>query len=266
MRPTTLVSRGGTGFFSCCSVRLMCLVEYVNQWNTIPDSVDSSGSFQWYKPKDDSRDVTFDYFINPEQTPLPLPSRPISFHHGHQFRDYRTLDFQGTVPLVNRFFSPSEDIQRRIAFLEEKHNLQDYSNVCTLFYRGNDKATETLLPKYLDYLKFADKLRQSNPNIRFLVQSDETEFIELMTRAFPTAFLFKDEIRHIKKQISTVDIIHADQNSEFSKWYLAITIIMSKTKTIICGDGNCSLWIALYRGHTGGMTVFNRGQWNITPV
>jgi hypothetical protein len=62
-------------------------------------------------------------------------------------------------------------------------------------------------------------------------------------------FYFKDEIRHMKKCNSTVDIIMRDKNFEFSKYYLAITIIMSKCKYIICGSGNCSLWIILYRGH-----------------
>jgi hypothetical protein len=107
----------------------------------------------------------------------------------------------------------------------------------------------------------ARRIEQQTPGIRFLVQSDETEFIELMTRAFPTSFVCKDEIRHIKKQNSTVDVLYSELNAEFSKWYLAITILMSKTRTVICGDGNCSLWIALYRGTSDGMMIFNRGKW-----
>jgi len=36
-------------------------------------------------------------------------------------------------------------------------------------------------------------------------------------------------------------------NNKFSKYYLGITIIMSKCNYIICGFGNCSQWIMYYR-------------------
>ena len=57
----------------------------------------------------------------------------------------------------------------------------------------------------------------------FLVQSDETEFIEFITNKFPNnSFYFNDEIRHMKKCDDTVDKKMSSQNYEFSKKYLAI--------------------------------------------
>lgn len=53
----------------------------------------------------------------------------------------------------------------------------------------------------------------------------------------------------MKKCNDTVDKVMKDTNKIFSKYYLAITIIMSKCKYIICGTGNCSKWIMLYRGN-----------------
>ena len=52
----------------------------------------------------------------------------------------------------------------------------------------------------------------------------------------------------MKKCNDTVD------KNEFSKLrifkkYLAITIIMSRCKYIICGSGNYDIWIMLYRGN-----------------
>ena len=71
---------------------------------------------------------------------------------------------------------------------------------------------------------------------------------------FPNnSFYFKDEIRHMKKCNSTVDIKMSSQNYEFSKKYLAITIIMSKCNYIICGSGNCDIWIMLYRGNNNNV-------------
>ena len=96
----------------------------------------------------------------------------------------------------------------------------------------------------------------------FLIQSDETEFLEFMTNEFPNnSFYFKDEIRHMKKCNDTVDKKMRHQNYEFSKKYLAITIIMSRCKYIICGSGNCDLWIMLYRGNNKNVVQNLNGNW-----
>lgn len=54
-----------------------------------------------------------------------------------------------------------------------------------------------------------------------------------------------------------------DTNPLFSKYYLAITIIMSKCKYVICGSGsgNCSLWIALYRKNCKKMYQNLSNEW-----
>jgi hypothetical protein len=145
--------------------------------------------------------------------------------------------------------------------IEQKYNVV-YGNICVLFYRGNDKNTETLICEYAEYIEYANKVMNENPNIKFLVQSDETEFIELMMKTYPNnAFYFKDEIRHINKCNSTVDVVFKEQNYEFSKYYLAITIMMSKCKYIICGSGNCSLWIMLYRGNSKNVYQSTGDSW-----
>jgi len=145
--------------------------------------------------------------------------------------------------------------------MEYKYNLL-YNNICVLFYRGNDKIRETKLSNYDDYLIYANLIMKSNPNILFLIQSDETEFITFMTEKFrKNSFYFKDEIRHMNKCNNTVDTLMQDKNYEFSKYYLAITIIMSKCKYIICGSGNCSIWIMLYRGNNNNVYQFQNGEW-----
>jgi hypothetical protein len=120
-----------------------------------------------------------------------------------------------------------------------------FSNI--LFFKK--ATTETLLPsfeEYNDQIKIILEKEKDNKKFKFLIQSDETEFIETMTPRFPS-FYFKDEIRHMPKQLSTVDKVYKHTNYKFSKYYLAITIIMSRCKFVVCGTGNCSLWITLYR-------------------
>jgi hypothetical protein len=148
--------------------------------------------------------------------------------------------------------------------IEQKYNLV-YDNICVLFYRGNDKNTETRICNYDEYLIYAEMVLEQNPTILFLIQSDETEFIDFMTNRFPkNSFYFKDEIRHISQnKKTTVDIELKDQNYEFSKYYLAITIIMSKCKYIICGSGNCSIWIMFYRGNNYNTCQYLNGKWHL---
>jgi len=73
-------------------------------------------------------------------------------------------------------------------------------------------------------------------------------FIEELGKLYPDHILFSDEIRHIRKCDNTVDKVMPHMNYEFSKYFLAIVIIMSKCKHVVCGSGNISMWIAFFRG------------------
>ena len=150
---------------------------------------------------------------------------------------------------MKKYFSPSQEINDIITKIEKKYKLK-YHNICVLFYRGNDKNRETPICGYEEYLIYANKVLSDNPKVQFLIQSDETEFIHFMEKAFPNnSFYLKNEIRHISKCNCTVDIIMKETNYIASKYYLGITIIMSRCKYIICGSGNCSIWIMFYRGN-----------------
>lgn len=81
-----------------------------------------------------------------------------------------------------------------------------------------------------------------------------------MMKTFPDAFYF-EEARHMNKRDDTVDMVYRNTNYKSSKDYLAITIIMSKCKYIICGSGNCSIWIMFYRGHAEGVHQYLNGLW-----
>lgn len=250
------------GFFSCCSVKLTKIVEFINLNKKLPDNVDSSQQFMWYK-KDNCKkqDITFDYFEHCENVPYVNIIHPINHNTSFQFKNYANLDYKCIIPLIKKYFSPSVEINKIINNIEKKYKLL-YENICVLFYRGNDKNRETKKCAYNEYLIYANQLLEKNPNLVFLVQSDETEFIEYIINKFPNnSFYFNDEIRHMKKCNNTVDIIMRSQNYEFSKKYLAITIIMSKCKYIICGSGNCDIWIMFYRGNNKNVIQNLNGTW-----
>ncbi len=248
------------GFFSCCSVKLNTIVDFINSTKRLPASVDSSQQFILYK-NDKNIDITFDYFEHYNMVTDVVIMCGINYHHGHQFENYSNLDYKHITPVIKKYFSPSVEINEIVNNIEKKYNLL-YENICVLFYRGNDKNTETTKCRYNEYLIYVNQLLEKNPKLVFLVQSDETEFIEFITNKFPNnSFYFKDEIRHMKRCISTVDIKMRSQIYEFSKKYLAITIIMSRCKYIICGSGNCDIWIMLYRGNNKNVIQNLNGTW-----
>ncbi len=250
-----------SGFFSCCSVKLTKIVEFINSNKRLPDNVDSSKQFKRYKKINEIKDITFDYFEHYKNVPDVNIIHPIDYHWEYQFKNYDKLDYKCIIPLIKKYFSPSTEINKIINNIEKKYNLL-YENICVLFHRGNDKNREIRKCSYDEYLIYANQLLQKNQKLMFLVQSDETEFIEFITNKFPNnSFYFNDEIRHIKKCNDTVDKKMISQNYEFSKKYLAITIIMSKCKYIICGSGNCDIWIMFYRENNKNVIQNLNGTW-----
>ena len=254
----------GAGFFSCCSVRLYHICDYINKNHKHPESVDSSKIFTWYKNEKED-DITFDYFKHYSLMPTVEPHSFIDYHWGpSQYVAYRTLNYSAICPLIQKYFTPSPEIMELLDTMEKKYNL-DYSNTCALFYRGNDKNSETYICGYEDYVKRARDILIIQPSIVFLIQSDETEFIDLFTRLYPNnSIVLRDEIRHMNKCNDTVDKKFSSTNFEFSKKYLAITLIMSKCKYVVCGSGNCSIWIMFYRGHANRVCQQLNNTWFIT--
>lgn len=222
--------------------------------------VDSSAQFEWYKTPGEG-DITYKYFENPTNVEVsPRPFAKVFYNHRHQFTDYSRINYGSISRLVKKYFTPSAAIYSIISEMEQKYEL-DYDNLCVLFYRGNDKVTETPLCSYYEYLIPARQILETNPKTKFLIQSDETGFLLFMANQFPGSIVFYDEIRHVDKCLSSVDIIIKDDIERFSMNYLAITVIMSKCRYVVCGSGNCSIWIMFYRGNCNGVYQNLNGIW-----
>ena len=263
-----IVQHPGQGFFSCCTIHLQRIVQYVNQYQKWPRKVDSTQQFMWYKtPAKWLEDIKHDYFELPavpdhqEQNPTDVVQKKLAVtdvDQEEQYSDYAQLNYTALKPLMQRYFTPTPAIRDIMTHLEQKYRI-DPENTCALFYRGNDKVTEIGLPEYSQYIYVGRQLLNLNPGIRFLVQSDETEFLDAMKAEFPTNHIIcYDEIRHIASNPTTlVDKVFPEQNAVMSKNFLAIILTMAKCKYVVCGSGNCSFWMALFRGHSDGLVQFN---------
>jgi len=224
--------------------------------------VDSSAQFEWYKNEHNKdKDITYDYFEHYNNINDVKLILPINYFQYYQFEEYWKLNYNNICPVVDKYFSPSIAVKDIMNAMEQKYEL-DYENICVLFYRGNDKNRETHICEYAEYLRYAREVLSRNPKVQFLIQSDETGFIDFMKNQFPAnSFYFKDEIRHMEKCDDTVDLKMKSTNFEFTQKYLAITIIMSKCKYVICGSGNCSIWILLYRKTHKNVVQYLNGIW-----
>lgn len=250
--PGSVVVTHNSGFFSCCSYRLEKIVEYYNKYKELPERIDSTQQFLFYRPS-----ICEDFFMT---LPSVRISERSSFEHWYQFLGYRTLLFSSLLPFVRKYFYPAPAIEALVAEIEKKYSL-DYKNTCVLFYRGNDKVTETTLPSYGDYIARGKVILAANPKIRLLVQSDELEFVAAMKNAFGDIVVFTDEVRMIPKENTSVDVVFKEENYYFSKYFLAIVLVMAQCRFVICNSGNISLWLTLYRGNADGVQQFLKGRW-----
>jgi hypothetical protein len=237
-----------SGFFSNCSVRLNQIKQFFNENEMLPQNIDSSQQFRNYKENEnDLQEDLSKYFF--DQKPPPAKVEEVNFLHNSQYTSYKDINFKSISLLVEAYFSPSIIIRNIIETLEKKYTL-DYDNICSVYYRGNDKASETGLAEYEQFFNKAEEILQKNQHIKFLIQTDELEFAEAFKQMFSNSFWF-DELSMINHDLSS-SVHHSlprDKRKEHASYFLAAVIIMSKTKHIITYSGNCGLWTVLYRGN-----------------
>lgn len=242
-----LITHNG-GFFSCSSYRLYHIIEFFNKNRHLPNIVDSSKQYQWYKLDDNkNNDISYHYFKNNKNKIIKF-NKNIRYDLRSQYLDYKYIRYTDLKPFMRKYFSPSNEILNIINDLIKKYKI-NYKRTCAVFYRGNDKKRETKLCSYDKIIEQTKLIQNKYPKVRFLIQSDETQFIDKLTSIYNNSFYMNDEIRHMNKCNNTVDKVF---NNPFlySKYFLAIIIIMSKCRYIICNhSGNCSLFICLFRGN-----------------
>lgn len=248
-----IVQHEGQGFFSCCSVLIDNIVKYFNTNKKLPLAVNNINVFMKYNPYP-SHDITSIYFNIPE-IPIIEYNNSIQHSEGAQFEPFGNINYSHIEPFIRLYFSPSNTIKDLIQLMETKYSI-DYNNTCVMFYRGLDKCTELILPSYDEHLKEANNLRVKEPQLRFLIQTDETEYLSYMLQQLNNSFNL-EEIRHVNKQRTTVDFLCTkDINFAFSQYFLAIVYIMAKCKYVICNSGNISVWICYFRGNSDNVIQY----------
>lgn len=257
-----LIVTHNAGFFSCCSVKLTKIVEFINVNKKLPDSVVSSEQFKLYK-KDKNKDITFDYFENYDNITDVNIIHPINYHWEHQFINYSELEYNCITPLIKKYFSPSVKINEIVTNLEKKYNIV-YDNTLAVYYRGTDKKNETTLSSFDNFYKQIIEIININININILIQTDSGKFKDYITDKKMKNILIINE----NKTSYTDRGIHNEQSTNTNYYdmlnFLSTVLIISKCKYIICSSGNCSIWMMLYRGHGKNIIQYLNGTWYST--
>lgn len=253
----TLTITHNYGFFACCSLRLHDIVLFFNHRKKLPDRVDSSQQFKLFRTYEDyihedicrmffkteAFDITYEKFVD--------------FSHPHQFINFSLFDFDSINKFIKKYFKPTKLVELNILELEQKYEI-DYNNTVSVFYRGNDKCTETPIAKYEVFFKKCFEILENNPQIKFLIQTDEKEFVDQFKQKFPNSFDL-EELPKINKNIEmvmhkAVDPIH---KPKFALDFLSATIIVSKCKYLVTHTGNCGMWACLFRGNTNNVFQYD---------
>lgn len=259
--PTRLVIIHNAGFFSCCSIRLLDLMIYFNENKGLPDEVDDSQQFMHYKANASDNLIPF-YFASNDEMPIPFEGRRelTTAKEEPQFSDYKQIVHEDVKPFMEKYFTPSDYALGAVNHLEGKYGL-DYENLCAVFYRGNDKVRETPIASYEEFINKAKEIKAANPEMRFLVLPDETEFLEAFLKEFPDSIYF-DETPHMKRQDSVMfEQIPKEQRSDYGLRFYAAVLCASKCKHLVLHSGNGANWATLYRGHSENIHQFLTDRW-----
>lgn len=253
---STLVVKHNAGFFSCTTIRLIEIMKHFNKNKALPDIVDSSEQFAFYK-KDLSENIVPMFFKEGTNEIIHRGDMAVTFEPGEvSFGDYSKFVFEDIAPFIERYFAPSDIVQKMVDDYLANYNI-DLENTCAIFYRGNDKIKECVVTPYSDFINKAHEVVAANPDIRFLVQPDETEFLDAFTSAFPDRCFYFSETPHMRKKNSAIFYeLPPHLKTHHGCAFLAAVMVMSKCKYLITHSGNGGMWCVLYRGNFNNVHQF----------
>lgn len=249
------------GFFSNCTIRLQDILNYFNKNKRLPDEVDSSVQWLHYKSYPGDRLDTFYFTEQPNEIPYNLIDTPyITDCMAFQYQNYLGIKYDQLAPFIQKYFTPSEYVLNKLSAYEQNYGLQ-YQNLCSVFYRGNDKNREMKVSSYDHFINKAKEIKVQHPSIRFLVQPDETEFLMAFLKEFPDSIYFKETPTLDKKDSAVFFEMEPAKRKEYGADFMAAVLAISKCHTVITHSGNCGLWTALYRGNATNLHQIFNDQW-----
>lgn len=239
------------GFFSNCTTKLTKLLDLHNSNSDITNDILESMCVLTtnYIPSDKSGENLLTYFF---KDPSELEISFDNIHEQSKIRieqgaDYRTNRYDILNPFIEKYFTPSDNINKIIETQTNKYNI-DLSNTCAVYYRGTDKYNELPIGDFDIFEKKVKDIQIIQPTIKIFLQTDSGDFLDYMKLKFPDIIYFSENITSFLN-VGLHYELTPDVNFEQIQLFMASILIMSKCKYVISNTSNCSYWISLYRGN-----------------
>ena len=243
-----IIEHYNCGFFSCFNVTLYKIMEHYNKYNSLPETVDTSGTYDMYKIN--HNDITYDFFQHYGSRNITFDNKPVTNcdnDWGFQCHNYKNIQYNEILPFIQKYFFPSDKIMNIQNELILKYNL-NFDKCIAMYYRGTDKSSETPIDSFDSfYNKLLEVIRNDQcTDLKIIVQTDSAQFLEFVK-------LKKDNIIVIVE--NTVSYTNRGIHNEKSRaenytdmlYFLSTVLILSKCKHILCSSGNVSIAIMFYR-------------------
>lgn len=239
----------GSGFFSCCGIRLQEIINCMNKSGRFP-IVDSSAQF--YKHKDYSCDATSSFFRPAvyagifDSCNIRITDNDSDDLYTMRMDDYARLNFKDLSILIECYFHISDAVLERKNMLIRKYGINTARTIAVC-YRGNDTVKDSMIPPTYDEM-ISEIGKVAGTGDAILVQSDEAEFYDAVREKYPQMVKI-DEIVCIPRNPNTSvpDMLPVGQRMEQAMLFLAVTSIMSECSGIVTTSGNVGLWLCLLR-------------------
>lgn len=249
----TLTITHNSGFFSNCSIGLYGIVQYFNYYKRLPKVVDFSKTFQHFRSELDANPYQL-FFQQYADVDIEY-SENINFKALSIF-DYRHESFEQIRPFVQRYFSPSVAVQEKVEVLMHKWRVEPEKTIAVC-YRGTDKHRDTGLATFDDFIKKAQMFQQKYPNYHILVQTDQAQFWDAAVAELKNVYRFS-ETPFTQSNKVMHEIISSADKIEWTQWFIAATIVVSRCAFVVNHSGNVGRWICLYRQNAQNMSQYMR--------
>jgi hypothetical protein len=171
-------------------------------------------------------------------------------------RIYKNIDFSQLNNLYQHHYAMSDLQEKYYAELLNKYNI-NYDNLVGVWYRGTDKATEATLAPPTQYAELAEKIISKDSKLKVLIQSDQTQVVDLFKNTFKDRCLVFEEMPTTSGDKGYHKIIKNQEKVQFYKTLDICTRILSKCRYFINHTGNGGFVAQVHRNSPQNMWQFD---------
>lgn len=245
-----------SGFFSYCSVYLHQIIENIKKGNKCNNI--ELGEFEFYK--ENKKDKVYENFFKEKSGDINFrDTQGLDFPLYANRIFYKQSDFLGLGEIVEKWFTPKDEIQiiKNKFIIDLNLKLEE---TLALYYRGTDTQADRSITRY-DYIAKKSKEILSKNHIKVVfLQTDDKMFEDYIISCGIKQKIIK--IKEIPSSYSNKGYHFTIKNDkiEHTKKMLASTLLMSECKYVVCNSSNVSRWILVYRKKKEGYYQFLRNK------